>query len=149
MKLLPTTTLEGRLTADPELRFTPSGKGVCSFTVVCSDRRKNESTNEWEDVDPTFFNVTAWERLGENCAESLRKGDLVLVVGKIKQRSYQNRDGEKRTSYQEVTANNVGASMQFRVIKHSEGKAQRGSQQAGPVDDPWASDPAPAEGAPF
>lgn len=135
--MLPTTTLEGRLTADPELRFTPGGKGICSFTVVCSDRRKNDSTNEWEDVDPTFFRVTAWERLGENCAESLRKGDLVLVIGKLKQREYTTRDNEKRTSYQEVTANNVGASMLFRTIKHN--AVQRGSQQTAPAPDPWAT----------
>jgi len=138
-------TIEGRLTADPELRFTPNGKAICSFTVACNDRKKNG--DQWEDGPPTFFRVTVWEKYGENVAESLVKGDAVLVVGKMSQRDYQNKDGEKRTSYQEVTADQVAPTLQWRTIPPGVGKASRGSTTSTPAAesgaDQWGSDEPP------
>jgi single-strand DNA-binding protein len=144
--MLPTITVEGRLTADPELRFTPQGKAVASFTVASSDRVKNKSTDQWEDGDSLFLRTSCWDKLAENVAESLEKGDLVIVQGKLKQRSYEDREGNKRTVV-ELTAFAVAPSLQFRTIKHGEGKATRGSAAAEPVTDPWASS-APADEAP-
>ncbi|MDQ1249138.1 MAG: single-strand DNA-binding protein [Actinomycetota bacterium] len=93
-----TLTLAGRLTADPELRFTPSGAAVASFTVAHNDRTFDKTTNEWKDAGETLFlRCSAWRKTGENAAESLRKGDAVFVTGRLKQRSYETSDGEKRT----------------------------------------------------
>lgn len=93
----PYTVLTGRLTADPELRFTPSGKAVANFTVACSDRKKNDSTNEWEDGDKAFIRCSVWEVTAEHVAESLTKGAEVVVVGNLVQREFDTKEGEKRT----------------------------------------------------
>lgn len=94
----PTTIVQGRLTADPELRFTPSGKAVASFTVAASDRKKNDSTDSWEDGDKAFIRCSVWEQAAENLVESLTKGAEVIVIGQLYMREYTDRDGAKRTS---------------------------------------------------
>lgn len=114
---LPEVTLVGRLARDPELRFATSGTAVCSFTVVCSDRRKNDATNEWEDVTPTFFRCTAFGDLGENCAESLHRGDLVVAFGKLSERKWTTREGEERTSHQEVRVEEIGPSLRWKTAR--------------------------------
>lgn len=141
--MLPVITVEGRLGDDPTLRFAPSGVAVASFNIVCNDRKKNESTGQYEDVNPTWFKCTAFRTLAENIAESLKKGDLVIVVGKQQQEKYTNRDGEERTSYQNILVNTCGPSLVFATARVQ--KAERSSAPAEtptPAPDPWAT-PAP------
>ena len=133
----------GNLTADPELRFTQSGAAVASFTVVCSSRRKNQQTDEWEDGDPTFLRCTAWRQMAENIAEGLKRGDRTMVQGILKQRSYETAEGVKRTVL-EVTADEVGPSFKWKsgtVDRVQREGGQRQSRQAPPDDDPWGSPP--------
>lgn len=135
--------MAGNLTGDPELRFTAGGQAVASFTVVCSSRKLNRETDKWEDGDPTFLRCTAWRQMAENIAEGLKKGDRVMVQGILKQRSYDTREGEKRTVL-EVTADDVGPSFKWkggsvdRVQRESAGQQAR---QSPANDDPWGSPP--------
>lgn len=151
--MLPMTPIVGRLTHDPELRFSARGNAVCSFSLACSERRKNKQTEQWEDVNPTFFRCTAFGELGENIAESLRKGDETFVLGKIYQEEYVGRDGVAKTSYQQVLVEACGPNLRFATAQAK--RAQRGSQQAEqpqqqqPAQDPWASVPAREEEPPF
>jgi len=99
---LPTLTGVGRLVADPELRFTSSGKAVCRLRVAFSDRKKDQATGEWRDGDKIFLDVTVWEQEAENIAESLTRGTELVVSGKLRQREFEDREGNKRTSYELV-----------------------------------------------
>lgn len=142
---LPVLTIEGRVTADPELRFTPSGAGVTSFTVAANDRVRDGDT--WKDGEAAFFRCSVWRQQAENVAESLRKGDHVVVVGKMKQRSFETREGEKRTVL-EMECSLVAIPLLFRTVTPGEGRAARGQQQAAPAaatrnDDPWGGDAPP------
>jgi single-strand DNA-binding protein len=104
-------TISGNITRDPELRFTPGGNAVTTFSIAVNRRVQDKSSSDWiDDVD--FFNVVAWFRLAENCAESLKKGDRVIVSGRLSQRSWEDKEGVKK-SFIEVVANNVGASLEF------------------------------------
>jgi single-strand DNA-binding protein len=140
--MLPKITVEGRITADPELRFTQSGDAVASFTVVSQDRKKGDD-GKWIDAgEAMFLRVSVWRQYAENVAESLLKGDSVVVTGKLGQRSYTDREGNKRTSF-EIQADEIAVPLRFRTVRHGEGRAERGSQQRqAPADDPWASVPA-------
>lgn len=142
----PSITIEGRLTADPEMRFLPSGVALCSFTVVTSDRKKNEA-DAWEDVDPTFFRCTAWRQLAENLAESLSKGDPVLVQGKLSQRKYTDKEGAEKTNYQEVNVFAAGPNLV--MCTATVNRAKRGSTGASANDDPWGGKPADTSEPPF
>lgn len=136
---LPVLTMEGRLTADPELRFTPAGVAVANFTLAAQDRRKTDG-GDWEDAgDPLFVRINVWRQAAENVAESLVKGDLVLVTGKLNNRKWEDRDGNARYSL-ELTAYTVAASLQFRAFKH-----QTKGRSSTPDSDPWASDTPPAD----
>jgi single-strand DNA-binding protein len=104
---------EARLVDDAELRFTPSGTAVANFRIAASERVKDESTGEWKDSDPVFLGCTAWRDMGENVCEHLRKGDLVLITGKLKQRTYETKEGEKRT-VTEVDVSNIGKSLKWK-----------------------------------
>lgn len=135
--------ITGNLTADPELRFTSSGAAVVGFTVACTPRRKTDEG--WEDGEPTFLRCNAWRQLAENIASSLNRGDLVMVQGVLKQRSYQTAEGEKRT-VMEVTADQVGPSLKWKAATVDRVKREQGGQQSrpvGPEDDPWAWSPPP------
>lgn len=136
---LPVVTIEGRLVDDPELRFTPSGIAVAKMRLVASNRKKDEASGEWKDDKQLWINVTAWRNLAENIAESLGKGDLVVVVGKLATNSWENQEGEKRSNI-ECTADSVSASLMFRTIKHGEGKVKR-EKAAAAEEDPWAKQP--------
>jgi single-strand DNA-binding protein len=104
-------TICGNITKDPELRFTPGGNAVTTFSIASNRSVQDKNTKEWvENVD--FFNVVAWFRLAENCAESLKKGDRVIVSGRLTQRSWEDKEGQKRYSV-EIVANNVGASLEW------------------------------------
>jgi len=109
------TTLIGNLTGDPELRVTPSGDAVANFTVAINARRLDKATNTWVDGDATFVRVAAWRTLGENVAESLVKGDRVLVYGVLQQRNWETPEGEKRSTI-EMNAEDVGASLTWATV---------------------------------
>ncbi len=107
-------TLVGRLVADPEIKFGSSGIAILKARVVTSGRKKTDSG--WEDVDTTFWSVSAFRQLAENVAESMQKGDEVIVVGKVKQRDYQTAEGEKRT-VTEITADAIGPNLRSATAK--------------------------------
>ena len=103
-------TLVGNLTADPELRFTPSGAAVANFTVASTPRTFDRQSNEWKDGETMFLNCSIWRQAAEHVAESLTKGTRVIVQGRLQQRSYDDREGNKRTIY-EVAVDEVGPSL--------------------------------------
>jgi len=149
-------TVVGNLTDDPELRFTPSGAAVANFTVASTPRAFNRQTNAWEDGDTLFLRCSVWRQPAENVAESLVRGTRVVVTGRLKQRSYETREGEKRTVV-ELEVDEIGPSLRYATAKVQ--KAQRngpgGAPPAGsggpgggspdpwatftPAADPWAS----------
>ena len=102
-------TMIGNLVSDPELRFTPSGAAVAKFTVASTPRYLDKTTNEWKDGDSLFLQCQIWRQAAENVAESLTKGMRVIVSGRLKQRSYETKEGEKRTVF-EVEVDEVGPS---------------------------------------
>ena len=139
-------TVVGNLTNDPELRFTPSGAAVASFTVASSSRYLDKATNEWKDGEPTYLRCSVWRQYAENVAESLTKGTRVIVTGRLKQRSYETREGEKRT-VMEVEVDDVGPALRYATAKVNRVQRQGGGfgadagGGAGPSDDPWAAAP--------
>ncbi|MCW2680316.1 MAG: ssb [Frankiales bacterium] len=161
-------TVVGNLTADPELRFTPSGAAVANFTVASTPRTFDKNTNEWKDGEALFLRCSVWRQAAENVAESLSRGTAVIVQGRLKQRSYETKEGEKRTVY-ELDVDEIGPSLKFATAKVTKasrsgggggggfgggggqsygGGASSGSAPSGggsASDDPWAS--APAGGA--
>ena len=150
-------TVVGNLTNDPELRFTPSGAAVASFTVASSSRYLDKATNEWKDGDPVFMRCSVWRQYAENVAESLQKGMRVIVQGRLKQRSYETREGEKRTVV-EMEVDDVGPALRYatakvnRVAREGGGGFSGGGGgggNAGPADDPWASGGASFDEPPF
>jgi len=158
-----TITVVGNLTADPELRFTPSGAAVANFTVASTPRIFDRQSSEWKDGEALFLRCSIWREAAENVAESLTRGSRVIVTGRLKQRSFETREGEKRTVF-EVEVDEIGPSLRYATAKVN--KANRsggggggfgsGSRQApapapasapaeasgGSGDDPWGSAPA-------
>jgi single-strand DNA-binding protein len=151
-----TITVIGNLTADPELRFTPSGAAVANFTVASTPRMFDRQSNEWKDGEALFLRCNIWREAAENVAESLTRGSRVIVTGRLKQRSFETREGEKRT-VMEVEVDEIGPSLRYATAKVN--KANRsggggggfgggggGSRPAAgggaPADDPWGSAPA-------
>lgn len=130
---LPLIQLEGNLTADPQLRFTASGKAVANFRIATSERKKQG--NDWIDGDECFLECTVWDQMAENICESLSKGQKVIVTGRLKQRSYETNSGEKRTVY-EVKADSVGPSLRNAIAKAN--KVERTQATGRVTDDPWA-----------
>lgn len=128
-------TLQGNLAGDPELRYTAAGKPVANFTVVTSKSYKDEG-GKWQDKDTSFWRCTVWDQQAEFVAESFQKGDAVIAVGSMAQRSYETREGENRT-VTEVQVTEVGASVKRRPVKID--RAQRSQSSGPPSDDPWAS----------
>lgn len=109
-------SISGRLTADPQLRFIPAGDAVASFTVAYSKRKYVKETNQWvDDGEPVFMPVTAWKTLAEGSAEVLRKGDPVVVVGKLQQKSWE-KDGQKHTRV-ELVADEIGLNVKAKSFK--------------------------------
>lgn len=143
-------TLVGNLTADPELRFTPSGAAVSSFTIASTPRSFDKNSNEWKDGDALFMRCSAWRQMAENVAESLQRGMRVIAWGRINQRSYETREGEKRTVI-EMTVEEIGPSLKYATAKVT--RLQRGESRGTPAggsgggsDDPWGSAPASSGG---
>lgn len=130
-------TLVGNLTADPELRFTPSGAAVANFTVASTPRFFDKGSNEWRDGDTLFLPCNAWRALAENVAESLTKGTRVVVQGRLKQRSYETKEGDKRTVY-EVEVDDIGPSLQratAKVTRTTSNNSNGGGASARPAAD--------------
>ncbi|MCT1761342.1 single-stranded DNA-binding protein [Micrococcus luteus] len=124
-------TVVGNLTADPELRFTPNGAAVANFTVASTPRTFDRQTNEWKDGEALFLRCSVWREAAENVAESLTKGMRVIVQGRLRARSYDDRDGNRRTSW-ELDVDEVGPALRFATAKVT--RAQRGGgggQQGG------------------
>ena len=145
-------TIVGNLTADPELRFTPSGAAVANFTVASTPRTFDRQSNEWKDGETLFMRCSVWRDAAENIAESLHRGTRVLVTGRLKSRSYETKEGEKRTVI-ELEVDEVGPSLRYASAKVT--KAERGGSGGGfgggggQQADPWAtggSAPAPQGG---
>ena len=107
-----TLTMIGNLTADPELRFTPSGAAVTNFTVASTPRTWDKQSGEWRDGDPIFLRCSLWRQFAENVAESLGRGSRVIVQGRLKQRSFETKEGEKRT-VMELDVDEIGPSLRF------------------------------------
>ena len=159
-------TVVGNLVDDPELRFTPSGAAVAKFRVASTPRTFDRQTNEWKDGESLFLTCSVWRQAAENVAESLQRGMRVIVQGRLKQRSYEDREGIKRTVY-ELDVDEVGPSLRNATAKVTKttgrggqggyggggqqgggwGGGPAGGQQGGgaPADDPWATG-APAGG---
>ncbi|MFF9770206.1 single-stranded DNA-binding protein [Streptomyces sp. NPDC053086] len=166
-------TVIGNLVDDPELRFTPSGAAVAKFRVASTPRTFDRQTNEWKDGESLFLTCSVWRQAAENVAESLQRGMRVIVQGRLKQRSYEDREGVKRTVY-ELDVDEVGPSLRNATAKVTKtagggrggqggqggygggggqgggswGGSPGGGQQSGgaPADDPWATGGAPAGG---
>lgn len=144
-----TITIVGNLTADPELRFTNSGAAVASFTVASTPRTFDRQANEWKDGEAMFLRCSVWRDAAENVAESLEKGARVVVQGRLKQRSYTDREGNNRTSI-ELDVEEIGPSLKYATAKPT--KVQRnggGRPQSAPQRDDtgWTDQQgAPAQG---
>ena len=143
-----TITMIGNLVDDPELRFTPSGAAVAKFRVASTPRYLDKTTNEWKDGESLFLQCQIWRQAAENVAESLTKGMRVILSGRLKQRSYETKEGEKRTVF-EVEVDEVGPSLRNATAKVT--RAQRAGGTSGGFsapaagggesfnDDPWAA----------
>ena len=121
-------TVVGNLVADPELRFTPAGQPVATFRVASTPRIMDRQTNEWKDGDSLFLTCNVWRQAAENVAESLQRGMRVIVTGRLKQRNYETKEGEKRTVF-EVEVDDVGPSLRNASAKVN--RASRGSGEGG------------------
>jgi single-strand DNA-binding protein len=156
-------TITGNLVDDPQLRYTPTGQAVANFRVASTPRWQDRATGEWKDGDSLFLSCNVWRQAAENVAESLQRGMRVIVQGRLRQRSYETKEGEKRTVY-EIEVDEVGPSLRnasAKVTKSSRSSGGFGSGPAGPAgpagpsggggqsgyggggrqgDDPWASD---------
>src|SRR5437764_11065707 len=152
----PRITRSGNLVDDPELRFTPAGQPVARFRVASTPRFRDNSTGEWKDGDSLFLTCNVWRQAAENVAESLTRGMRVIVSGRLRQRSYETKEGEKRTVY-EVEVDDVGPSLRNASAKVNRiarsggdggyggggggpGGRSSGGGQGGGDTDPWASD---------
>ncbi len=142
-------TVVGNLTDDPDLRFTPSGAAVANFTVASTARFFDKQTSEWKDGDPLFMRCSVWRQAAENVAESLQRGMRVIVQGRLKQRSYETREGEKRTVV-ELDVDEIGAALKYATAKITKttrsGGGDGGGYNAGgaggggaAANDPWSS----------
>src|ERR1700710_58444 len=135
-------TVVGNLTADPERRFTPSGAAVASFTIASTPRTFDKNSNEWKDGDALFLRCSIWRQAAENVAESLTRGMRVVAQGRLKQRSYETREGEKRTVV-ELDVEEVGPSLKYatakvaRVQRSGGGGGGYSGGNTGGGDDPW------------
>lgn len=154
-------TVIGNITGDPELRFTPSGAAVANFTVASTPRQFDRQSNEWKDGETLFMRCSVWRDAAENVAESLQRGTRVIVSGRLKSRSYETKEGEKRTVV-EMEVDEVGPSLRYATAKVNRtqrgtggggagfggsGSGGGGQQGGGQQEDPWATGPSSAPAA--
>lgn len=152
-------TVIGNLTDDPELKFTPSGAAVANFTVASTPRTFDRQSNEWKDGDALFIRCAAWRQLAENCAESLQKGQRVIVTGALKIRNFERQDGSKGTSV-EINVDEIGPSLRYATAKvtkvsrsgggdfggNSGGNAGGNAGGGAPANNPWSTQAPAAQG---
>src|ERR687895_1351779 len=143
-------TIIGNLVEDPNLRFTPSGQAVASFRVASTPRFRDNQTGEWKDGESLFLTCNVWRQAAENVAETLQRGSRVIVQGRLRQRSYETREGEKRTVY-ELEVDEIGPSLRYATAKVQKMSRSGGSGGGfgfgggggqgggGNFDDPWAT----------
>ena len=172
-----TITIVGNLVGDPELRYPPTGQAVANFRIASTPRFMDRTTNEWKDGDSLFLSCNVWRQAAENVAESLQRGMRVIVTGRLKQRQYETKEGEKRTVY-EVEVDDVGPSLRNASAKVARanrtggaggagggfgggqssgggnqgggyGGQNSGGQSSGGGSDPWASDAGYSDEPPF
>jgi single-strand DNA-binding protein len=147
-------TVVGNLVDDPELRFTPSGAAVANFRIASTPRTFDRQSNEWKDGDALFLSCSVWRQAAENVAESLQRGMRVIVQGRLKSRTYETREGEKRTVF-EIEVEEVGPALKYATAKVTRttrqggqggpgggGYSGGGAPQGGGGNDPWATQPA-------
>ena len=134
------TTIVGNLTADPELRFTPNGVAVANFTVASTPRTFDRQSGEWKDGDALFMRCTIWRDAAEHVAESLTRGDRVVVQGRLRQRSFETRDGDKRTVV-ELDVDDIGPSLRYATAKVT--KASRSGAESSGAESSGGSDEQP------
>lgn len=145
-------TIIGNLVDDPDLRFTPSGAAVANFRIASTPRTFDRQANEWKDGETLFITCAVWRQAAENVAESLQRGMRVIVSGRLKSRSYETREGEKRTVF-EIDVDEVGPSLRNATAKVTRasrsggegGYSGGGGSSSSPAGDPWSS-PAPQGG---
>jgi single-strand DNA-binding protein len=140
-------TVVGNLTADPELRFTPSGAPVANFTVASTPRTFDRQSGEWKDGDAMFLNCAVWRQAAENVAESLTKGMRVIVQGRLRSRSYETREGEKRTVF-EIEVEEIGPALKYataKVTRTTGGGGNYGGGQSSSGGSNWGSGGNPSE----
>ena len=133
-----TITVVGNLTAEPELRYTPTGVAVAALRVAASRRAYDQDSGQWKDAGTLFLSCTAWRQLAEHAAESLTKGSRVIVTGRLRQREYEASDGTKRTVY-EVDADDVGPSLKWATAKIAKTTRDKAPHPADDGD-PWQAD---------
>jgi single-strand DNA-binding protein len=144
-------TVVGNLTADPELRYTQGGLAVANFTIASTPRTFDRQTNDWKDGEALFLRASCWRDFAEHVAGSLTKGSRVIATGRLKQRSYDDRDGNKRTAI-ELEVDEIGPSLRYATAQVTRtsggggGNAGGGRPQGQVADEPWASN-APAGGS--
>jgi len=134
-------TVVGNLTADPDLKFTPSGAAVANFTVASTPRTFDKNSGQWKDGDALFMRCTVWRDVAEHVAESLTRGARVIVQGRLQQRSFETKDGEKRTVV-ELQVDEVGPSLRYATAKVNRAERSGGTQRSAPASqeppaDPW------------
>ncbi len=142
-------TVVGNLTADPELRYTQGGLAVANFTIASTPRTFDRAANDWKDGEALFLRASCWREFAEHVAGSLTKGSRVVATGRLKQRSYETKEGEKRTSI-ELEIDEIGPSLRYataQVTRAAGGSSSGGGRSQGAVaEEPWAA-AAPASGA--
>lgn len=138
-------TVVGNLVDDPELRFTPAGAAVAKFKVASTPRTYDKQTSAWKDGDPLFLPCSVWRQAAEHAAESLQKGMRVIVVGRLGQRSYEDREGVKRTVF-ELDVEEVGPALKYATAKVTKASSSQGAVQSArreqgraSAEDPWSS----------
>lgn len=147
---LPQVTIVGTITADVELRYTSSGTAVASFTIAANDRKFDQASKSWKDGDATFLRCTLWRQAAENAAEGLTRGTRVLAIGSLRQRSFETKEGEKKTVL-ELDVDELGPSVKWASVKVQKADRSGGSSGGGAKvqeSDPWGSAP-PAGGSGF
>ncbi|WGD37329.1 single-stranded DNA-binding protein [Lysinibacter sp. HNR] len=140
-------TVVGNLTADPELRYTQSGIALATFTIASTPRSFDRQSNEWKDGEALFLRASVWREFAEHVASSLTKGSRVIATGRLKQRSYETKEGEKRTSM-EIDVDEIGPSLRYATasITRTQSRGAMGGGQAqmgNAASEPWAAAPAP------
>lgn len=139
--MLARVEIDGRMAGDPELQFLPSGVAVATFRVATSDRKREG--DQWVDGPPTFITVKCWREMAENAAESLHRGDPVLVLGKLEERKWTTQEGQERSTF-EVTADAVGPSLRWASASVNRTQRSQGTPGQAPAQqqgDPWATPP--------